>query len=173
MTKNIFQIAIFSVLLFKIIIIASLTTITTFCKFYKFSQPQFVTKLDTSLIADNQFYCYSGFDTGYGFFSPNVSSNFIILISDGTKTYSSDDLMNTNEGKQRFLGVNDIFLKNLDEKRNEDIVEANKVILKKINQAFEKKYNSKFKTSAYLYDYPKLKDFKTKKLSLIKFEETR
>lgn len=155
-----FEIIVFTIIVVKIFIIGITTTISAFCEFYKFNKPQIVNIITFTNKCDNILTTYAGFDTGYGFFAPNVSSNFIIMSKskNDNKTYFSDDLLNTTEGKLRFLSINDVFLKNIDgDKQN---IRINHVILKQINRYFEYKYHKKFETYALLYDYPTLKNFR-------------
>nr|WP_314495549.1 hypothetical protein [uncultured Chryseobacterium sp.] len=158
MKLRFFEMAVFTVIIVKIFIMGITTTVSSFCEFYKYSRPgimdifAFDNKYDTTLTT------YTGFDTGYGFFAPNVSSNFIIMSKSmtGNKTYFSDDLLTTTEGKSRFLSVNNIFLKNIEDDKQK--IRINHVILKQINKYFESKYDEKFETYTFLYDYPTLKD---------------
>ncbi|ROH96318.1 hypothetical protein [Chryseobacterium daecheongense] len=167
------EIAIFSIVILKVFITGIITTVSSFCEFYEYQQPELAEKINESSVYRNSFFTYTGFDTGYGFFAPNVSSNFIIFSENSDKVYNSSDLLQTSEGKTRFMGANDVFFNNFGNKKNEDKMAANKIILKRINKMFEKKYNSKFTTTVYLYEYPKLGELNTKKEHLIKIDEIK
>lgn len=60
---------------------------------------------------------YSGFNTGYGFFSPNVKSDILIIntfYKNGKAEIKKvDDFLKNKESKIRFRGVNDIFMDKL------------------------------------------------------------
>ncbi|WP_121462840.1 hypothetical protein [Chryseobacterium defluvii] len=167
------EVAIFAIVILKVFITGVVTTISSFCEFYEYKQPELAETINKSSLYRNPIFTYTGFDTGYGFFAPNVSSNFIIFSENAEKVYNSSDLLQTNEGKTRFMGANDVFFNNFGNKKDEDKMAANKIILKRINKMFEKKYNSKFTTSVYLYEYPKLGEVKIKKEHLIKIDEIK
>lgn len=166
--------AVFTVVAVKIFMMGMTTTVSSFCEFYKYSRPGIMDILSFDNKYDTTLTTYTGFDTGYGFFAPNVSSNFIIMSKSMTddRTYFSDDLLSTTEGKSRFLSVNNIFLKNIEE--NQQKIRINHVILKQINKYFESKYHEKFETYTFLYDYPTLKDRNLKpKGRLIKIDSIK
>ena len=164
------QLIIFFGIVLNILFVALSTTISSFCDFYEFennfdiSSPKLV----------NDFSSYTGFDTGYGFFAPNVSSNFVILSTNlkDNKILISSDLLETTEGKSRFININDIFLKNLEKSDNQKL-EINHTILKQINNYLCRKYNSKFETFVYLYDYPTLHNKENKTELLIKIDSIK
>ncbi|MBT0550955.1 hypothetical protein D1Z97_04105 [Riemerella anatipestifer] len=167
-----FEILLFFILCLKIFLTGITTTISSFCEFYKYETPKIYKIIKCDNVVDNLFSTYSGFDTGYGFFAPNVSSNFVILSKNESTGdfFSSSDLMNTSESKLRFLSLNEVFFKNFEKDSNR--IRANKIILNKINSAFEKKYHSKFVTTVYLYEYPRLKS-EQKDIKLIKIDEVK
>lgn len=168
------EITIYVLIIAKVILIGITSTCSAFCEFYKYEEPDIIKMLSPRRGYENTLTSYLGFDTGYGFFAPNVSSNFIILSTDKkeNKTYYSSDLLETTEGKLRFLSVNDIFLKNI--ANDKEKIKVNHIVLKQINKYFEKKYNSEFETFVYLYDYPSLKDLKKNKdENLIKVDSVK
>lgn len=173
---KIIEIVVFTAILCKVFLTAILTTMSSFCEFYEYKYPDLTERINNNPIYRNTLFTYAGFDTGYGFFAPNVSSNFVIISQNSNKSYISDDLLKTNEGKMRFMNANDIFFKNFKKEKNteheKDQIAVNKIILKRINTVFEEKYNSKFKTSVYLYEHPKLEDMASRKEHLIKIDET-
>jgi len=174
MKLRFFEMIVFAVIIGKIFIIGVTTTVSSFCEFYKFNKPAIINILSSDNRYNNALTTYTGFDTGYGFFAPNVSSNFIIISKSVTddKTYFSDDLLSTTEGKSRFLSINNIFLKNMDEDKQK--IRINHVILKQINKYFESKYHEKFQTYTFLYDYPTLKDTKLNRTGrLIKIDSIK
>ncbi len=160
MKLRFFEMTVFAGIVVKIFIIGVTTTVSSFCEFYRYSKPGIMDMLSFDNRYDTTLTTYTGFDTGYGFFAPNVSSNFIIMSKSITddKTYLSDDLLSTNEGKSRFLSINNIFLKNMEDDKQK--IRINHVILKQINKYFESKYHEKFETYTFLYDYPTLKNTK-------------
>jgi hypothetical protein len=169
-----FEFFVFILIISKVLIIGVTTTCISFCEFYEFNIPKIVTMITSKNIYDNTLTSYIGFDTGYGFFAPNVSSNFIILSfsQKEKKMFISTDLLKTTEGKSRFSSINDIFLKNIDSDREK--IKINHTILEQINRYFEKKYHSGFETSVYLYVYPNLQEFvKNKKEKLIKIDSIK
>lgn len=179
-TKNInnmklkyLEISISIIIILKILIISIKTSITSFCKFYKYEIPAIIDKIYPLNNIDYYFTTYSGLDTGYGFFAPNVSSNFIILSSstDGKYSFNSTELLNTSEGKSRFISLNDIFIHNIE--HDKDKIISNKIIIKYINNEFSKKFHKKFITNVYLYDYPTLKTSNKENTKLIKIDSIK
>lgn len=170
---RIIEIVIFAVIILKVFATGILTTISSFCEFYEYKQPEVAKSINESPVYRNLFFTYTGFDTGYGFFAPNVASHFVIFSENSDKIYNSSELLQTSEGKTRFMGANDVFFSNFGTKKDEDKMEANRIILKRINKMFEKKYNSKFTTTVYLFEYPKLSEINTKKELLIKIDEIK
>lgn len=165
------EILFFCIITLKIILTGILTTISSYCEFYKFEKPGFYSILKNENFIDNFLSSYTGFDTGYGFFAPNVSSNFVIISEDGEHSYLSSELMKSNEGKMRFLSLNDVFFKNIE--KDQDKIKSNKIILNKINQRFEDTYKKNFTTSVYLYEYPRLNSNSVNGPKLIKICENK
>lgn len=131
------------------------------------------------------FHTYTGLNTGYGFFSPNVKSD-IIIVNDfyqgGVKESKlSEHFLQTVEGRNRFRGVNDIFMDKLDieediEKRKHEKIEENlseyfkkrdslklkylEIVLKQMNRHHIKTGNyDSIVSTAYLYHFPFLSEY--------------
>ncbi|ALR29207.1 MULTISPECIES: hypothetical protein [Chryseobacterium] len=171
MKNTFFEYAILALIVLKIIITGILTTTESFCSFYKYENP-FENEGNEY---DKTFAAYTGFDTGYGFFAPNVASNFVIISKDlkSGNTYLSTDLLSTKEGKLRFCNLNDVYMKNITpENKNSTDVKINHILLKQVNKAFERKYNKQFQSTAYLYDHNYLTD-PDKKTRLIKIDQVQ
>lgn len=142
------------------------------------------------------FLTYTGLDTGYGFFSPNVKSDIVIvnsLYKDGKgKTKLPSDYLKTREGKIRFRGVNDIFMDKLtiEEKKLENIaptqnqygnkidslkIQFFKVVLKQMNRHYLNDKTNKYdsvNTKVFLYHYPFLKNYPDLQPKLYEIEST-
>jgi len=129
------------------------------------------------------FLIYSGFNTGYGFFSPNVKSDILIIntfYKNGkTEIKKSDAFLKNREAKIRFRGVNDIFMNKLtieEEKLKKGDtlqiynsykqqldslkMEYFKVTLKQMNRHYLR--NDTFDSiniKVYLYHFPFLKEY--------------
>lgn len=126
----------------------------------------------------------TGLNTGYGFFSPNVSSDFLIynkiFSKDSTIYRKSDWLLNTKEGKHRFTNLNNSFMEYLDEIDKNDTIQKDslkinyyKMIINRLNN-----YNLKnnitidsIQTTVYLYHFPFLKEYPNTEPNLIKIEQ--
>ena len=124
----------------------------------------------------------TGFDTGYGFFAPNVASDFLFIF----KVYDENDnlvkiengvQLNSKESNLRFQTINTMYLDKLKNKEDKNYNEKyNKyldVIMKQITKFIKKKYpdNYNIETNLYLYDFPSIKKFnkgEKEKLFLIK-----
>ncbi|KMQ62886.1 hypothetical protein ACM39_17355 [Chryseobacterium sp. FH2] len=171
MKNTYFEYIIFSVIVLKVIITGITTTTQSFCDFYKYENPIQTKGFKYEKLVSS----YTGFDTGYGFFAPNVSSNFLI-ISENTQTgnsYISTDLLSTKEGKLRFANLNDVYIKNVTTKdKNIPELKINHILLKQVNKNFKKKYGNNIITYAYLYDQPTL-DSNKKETRLIKIDSIK
>ena len=142
------------------------------------------------------FLTYTGLNTGYGFFSPNVKSDIIIIntfYKNGEMSINRhDEYLKTREGRIRFRGVNDIFMDKVtieEEKlkqrdtllirnsyRNQMDslkIEYFKVVLKQMNRHYLKdkidKYDS-INTKVYLYHFPFLRDYPNMQHKLYEIE---
>lgn len=131
----------------------------------------------------NLFLNYTGLNTGYGFFSPNVSSDFIITHNIYKKSKQnlifSNSLFSTKEGAHRFANLNSLFMEKLEaieekDKRKIDTLKLKylEVVLNRLNN-----YNldrdkdiDSIKTTLFLYHYPFLKEYPNVNPKFIKIE---
>ncbi|MEN4760165.1 MULTISPECIES: hypothetical protein [unclassified Chryseobacterium] len=162
---------ILSVIIIKVIITGITTTTDSFCDFYKYEKP-----ITTNGLKYEKFISsYAGFDTGYGFFAPNVASNFIIISEDKNSgnSYISTELLTTKEGKLRFANINDVYMKNITAKdKNMPELKVNHILLKQVHKNIKKKHGENIVTYAYLYDQPTLDESK-KGTRLIKIDSVK
>lgn len=168
MKNTFFEYTILALILLKVIATGIITTVDSFCSFYEYQNP--LENYDNKY--DKTFAAYTGFDTGYGFFAPNVASNFVILSKElkSGNTYLSTDLLKTREGKLRFCNLNDVYMKNITSKnKNIEEIKINHILLKQVNKAFENRYGTKFQSTAYLFDHNFLSN-PGKKTRLIKID---
>jgi hypothetical protein len=124
------------------------------------------------------FRSYTGFETGYGFFGPNVSSDFVTIFKiydDKGKLVKLLDHVNleSKEGNLRFATLNSLFLEKLTDKENKKYNQYLDIVIKQISKYVIKDYpkNYKIETELYLFDYPTIETFNRgvdKKLILIK-----
>ncbi len=157
MKNTLIEYIIFSIIILKVIITGISTTVRSFCDFYKYENSISIKDIKYEKLLSS----YTGFDTGYGFFAPNVSSNFIIISENPVNghSYISTDLLKSKEGKLRFANLNDVYIKNVVAKdKSIPELKINHILLKKVNQSFKKKYGNNIITYAYLYDQPSLKE---------------
>lgn len=126
----------------------------------------------------------TGLNTGYGFFSPNVSSDFLIynkfFVKDSITYKKSDWILNTKEGKHRFSNLNNSFMDYLDEIDKNDTIQKDslkinyyKMIVNRLN-SYNLKNNNKIdsiQTTVYLYHFPYLKEYPNIQPNLIKIEQ--
>lgn len=129
----------------------------------------------------NIFLNYSGLNTGYGFFSPNVSSDFIIThnIYKNNREYLifSNSIFQTKEGAHRFANLNSLFMEKVESIENETKIDSMRIkyldmILRRLNNYHTKndmKIDS-IKTNLYLYHFPFLKEYPNVKPKLIQIE---
>jgi len=136
----------------------------------------------------NTLFKYTGLDTGYGFFSPNVASDFIIIhevYQNGNKNnILSDSKLKSKEGSLRFSNINAIFMDYLDvlqKKDKGDIVlspteDLNmkylQTVLKRMSDERMKIENAdSVVTKVYLYNFPALEKFPDTKPKIIEIEK--
>lgn len=185
--KNKIQL-LFIILLLSVILIVSVNG--TYEGFYGFYyedgnyQKGFPQKLVEKLVAlkpVSVFISYTGFDTGYGFFAPNVASDFILLfeLKDSTGNIVESTIMPKFRNKEsviRFTTATGLFL----EKVTQDSMKGKKydsylnVIVQQIALHL-KKSNPKVShidVGLYLYDYSSIRKSKKEGLkeSLILIE---
>jgi hypothetical protein len=120
------------------------------------------------------FLSYTGLDTGYGFFAPNVASDFILMfeLKDKQGKVTQNRIMPNFKNKESIVRYTSVFNMFLDkiaaedgEKKENKYQQYLDVILKQIAINVKKQNPNTDKISAklYLYDYPSLENFKKNK----------
>jgi hypothetical protein len=131
----------------------------------------------------NLFLNYTGLNTGYGFFSPNVSSDFIITHNIYKKSKQnlifSNSLFSTKEGAHRFANLNSLFMEKVEaiEEKDKSKIDTLKlkyleVVLNRLNNYnldHDKDIDS-IKTTLFLYHFPFLNEYPNVKPKFIKIE---
>lgn len=117
----------------------------------------------------NIFTSYTGFDTGYGFYAPNVASDFVMsfeLKDQNGKILEQKNLpyFKNKESRVRYTTVFNMFLDKLSDKNKYDkkYYQYLDIIIRQI-AAHVMKENPKaasVTTKLYLYDYPTINNFK-------------
>ena len=174
MTKSLklFQITIVCLVLSMVIIAATKLTFDGYYGFYYENRK--VDKTALSKVVDQvyEFYpvsffrSYTGFETGYGFFGPNVSSDFILIF----KVYDENQNLyriiesvdfHSKEGKMRFATLNSLFLDKLTDTKNKKYNQYLDIVIKQISKYVARDYpkNFRIETKLYLYDFPTIKAF--------------
>ncbi|ASW74673.2 hypothetical protein CJF12_10520 [Chryseobacterium piperi] len=111
------------------------------------------------------FNSYTGFETGYGFFGTNVSSDFVIMYDlcdkDGRIFDTQKFKLNTKEASIRFTSLNRLFLDKLTNEKNKMFDQYVDIVLKEISKYIYNKYDGKYNIhlKVYLYHYPTLKEY--------------
>ncbi|CAI8711908.1 hypothetical protein [Chryseobacterium sp. IT-36CA2] len=120
----------------------------------------------------NIFTSYTGFDTGYGFYAPNVASDFVMSFE--LKDQNGNILEQKNlpyfknkESRVRYTTVFNMFLDKISDKNKYDkkYYQYLDIIIRQI-AAHVMKENPKaasVTTKLYLYDYPTIANFKQEK----------
>ncbi|TGD57926.1 hypothetical protein [Flavobacterium humi] len=116
------------------------------------------------------FTAYTGFDTGYGFFAPNVASDFVLLfeLRDARGNILEERIMpefKSKEGIVRYTSVFNMFMDKVvssKKKNDSQYHEYLDVVLKQIAKSVLKENHKAAKCTAklYLYDYPTLDRYK-------------
>lgn len=109
---------------------------------------------------------YTGFDTGYGFFAPNVASDFVVMyrIYDQNNTLiKTKDFVDltTKEGKIRFSTLYNMFLEKLSKDNSKEYDKYLDIILKQLTRHEKEFYPSNYTitTTLYLYEYPSIENY--------------
>ena len=118
----------------------------------------------------SMFTAYTGFDTGYGFFAPNVASDFVLLfeLQDAEGNVLEERIMpelKSKEGIVRYTSVFNMFMDKVvssKKKSESQYFQYLDVVLKQIAKSVLKESFGATKCTAklYLYDYPTLERYK-------------
>lgn len=170
-----FQLFIIASILLIVIATSVVTTSDSYHSFYYGNDKSYQEKLFYK-IADavvsfppvRTFSKYTGFDTGYGFFAPNVASDFVILFKiydeQGKQIKILENLpFKTKEGFIRFSNVHSIYLDKFEDEISPtwncylDIILKQMVIsVKKANCVDACCVDAEL----YLYDFPEMKQYR-------------
>lgn len=175
MKKKIQLLVIFA-LLFLVFTIGVKGTFDGYYGFYYENKPYekpFVYRTSEDIIqsqAVSMFASYTGFDTGYGFYAPNVASDFVLTfeLKDKNGNTIDEKAMPTFQKKESIVRYTTIFNLFLDKISGEKNKFDNKyyqyldLIIKEIALNVMKKNANASQVTArlYLYDYPSITDYK-------------
>ena len=116
------------------------------------------------------FIANTGFDTGYGFFAPNVASDFVLVfnIQDSLGTTIQQCAMprfKQKESSVRYTSVYNMFLDKIAKKeKNESnkYLEYLDIVIRQIAVSVKKDYPAAVHVNAklYLYDYPDIERYR-------------
>lgn len=116
------------------------------------------------------FIAYTGFDTGYGFFAPNVASDFVLMfdVQDSTGRVIEQHVMPKFKQKEsvvRFTSVFNMFLEKIAKEHGEQsnqYLEYLDVVIRQIALSVKSDCPGAVRVAAklYLYDYPTLEHFR-------------
>lgn len=168
--KNKIQLCAILSLLFLVFIIGLKTTFDGYYSFYyeegQYEKPLIyeATEAITKLSPVNFFMSHTGFDTGYGFFAPNVASDFVLMfeIQDSLGRTIQQTAMphfKQKESRVRYTSVFNMFLERLkkqDPKEKDEYKAYLDIILRQIALNVKRDYPNAAAVNAklYLYDYP-------------------
>lgn len=167
MQKKGYLIFVFS-LIFIILLSSIKTTLDSFYNYYRdYKQNTITLYLDNIYRYKplNIFNSYTGFETGYGFFGTNVSSDFVIAYelydSKGKNMGKHRFKLNGKEGSLRFSSINKLFLDQLTNKNDDIYNKYIGIVMKEIASFIYKKYEGKYSVHlmVYLYHFPSLKEY--------------
>lgn len=118
----------------------------------------------------NVFLAYTGFDTGYGFFAPNVASDFVLMfdIQDSlgnTIHRSAMPRFKQKESSVRYTSVYNMFLDKIAKKEDQEgnkYLEYLDIVIQQIAVTVKKDYPQAAHVNArlYLYDYPSMERYR-------------
>jgi hypothetical protein len=114
---------------------------------------------------------HTGFDTGYGFFAPNVASDFVLVfdIRDSSGNVITQCIMprfKQKESTVRYTSLYNMFLDKIEkesEKTGNKYMQYLDIVLQQIALNVKNDYAgaATVEASLYLYDYPSLEKFRT------------
>lgn len=112
------------------------------------------------------FLSYTGFDTGYGFFAPNVASDFVLVFSlqdssGNTILQRAMPEFRQKESAVRYTSMYNMFLDKIAKKDQQDgdlYLKYLDVVIRQVAVAIKNAYpgTAHVQASLYLYDYPSL-----------------
>lgn len=118
----------------------------------------------------NVFLSYTGFDTGYGFFAPNVASDFVLMfdIQDSlgrTIQQCAMPRFKQKESSVRYTSVYNMFLDKItkrEEQESNKYLEYLDIVVRQIAVTVKKDYSGAAYINAklYLYDYPSMEQYR-------------
>ncbi|WP_114819502.1 hypothetical protein [Chryseobacterium sp. KLBC 52] len=117
----------------------------------------------------NIFTSYTGFDTGYGFYAPNVASDFVMSFELKDKNGNILEQKNlpyfkNKESRVRYTTIFNMFLDKISDKNKYDkkYYQYLDIIIRQIaaHVMKENPLASSVTTKLYLYNYPAIADFK-------------
>ena len=116
------------------------------------------------------FLSYTGFDTGYGFFAPNVASDFVLMfdIQDSlgrTIHQCAMPRFKQKESTVRYTSMYNMFLEKITKKDEEEgniYLQYLDIVIRQIGVAVKQDYPGAVHVNAklYLYDYPSLEKYR-------------
>ena len=174
------------VILFSVVFSSFRTAYDSHISFFKKKPNETILKALDKIGGNNKynlFLNYTGLNTGYGFFSPNVSSDFIIthhIYKESKQNLIfSNSLFSTKEGAHRFANLNSLFMEKVEaiEENDKSKIDTLKlkyleVVIKRLNNYnldHDKDIDS-IKTTLFLYHFPFLKEYPNVKPKFIKIE---
>lgn len=118
----------------------------------------------------NVFIAYTGFDTGYGFFAPNVASDFVLTfeIRDSSGAIMTQQAMprfRQKESVVRFTSVFNMFLDKISKAETDagdQYLQYLDVVIRQIALSVKKDYPGAATVAArlYLYDFPTIAQYR-------------
>ena len=180
-----FKIFFIGLIIFSIITSSFITGYHSYLSFYDKGDDPAFDKFRAFLNDRKGYQCflnYTGLDTGYGFFSPNVSSDFVItheLFINGKKNVVfSNSMFKTKEGAMRFTNINSLYMDRIDEIENDSIKldtmrsKYLDLILNRMNSVrlSNNPELDSIQTTLYLYHFPFLKEYPNVKPKFITIE---
>jgi hypothetical protein len=174
--KRILQLAGVFFILFIVITLGLKSTFDGYYGFYyeegEYKKPWAYTATESVIqsFPVNIFIAYTGFDTGYGFFAPNVASDFVLLfeIKDSlgqTIGQSAMPRFRQKESSVRYTSLYNMFLDKIskqEQKENNQYMQYLDIVIRQIALKVKKDYPAGAVVHAklYLYDYPSLQRYR-------------
>lgn len=160
--------AITFIIIFIVLLSSIKTTIDSVYNYYQYDKNDNLNNSINTIYSFKPlrvFNSYTGFETGYGFFGTNVSSDFVVIYDlldkQGKKVDSHKFKLNTKEASVRFTSLNRLFLDKLTENKNDMFNKYVDIVLKEMSKYIYRRYNGQYgvHVKVYLYNYPTLKEY--------------
>lgn len=163
----------FLLIIFLVVTTSIKSTISSYNRFYHFNEDYEFPFILKKIFSVQEYYpiglfqAYTGLDTGYGFFAPNVASEFLFYheiynsnceLIDTVEAYK----FSTKEGLLKFKTFNGFYVEKLKRNPNLDRIQYLDIILSQLNFKIKSLYSKDHIviTKLYLHNFPTISEYR-------------